>query len=98
MWSEGVLMLLYLKSAVASSPPAQPMQSSSSSSESRLIRMSPFSTPGFRQPAPVIPVSSSYVTRPSTGPCLMSLDCAIYPVPTEPCEVHNVLFGGDPLF
>ena len=51
--------LRYLNSAETSRPPAQPTHSSPSSSESRLMRMSPFRTPGFRAVAPVMPVSSS---------------------------------------
>ena len=55
-------------------PPAQPTYSSPSSSESILIRISPSRIPAFKPKAPVIPVSSSIVNRPSIGPCCRSSD------------------------
>ena len=59
--------------AVTSTPPAQPISISSSSSVSRFKRISPFNCPGFRANAPVIPVSSSIVKRASKAGCAMSL-------------------------
>lgn len=50
-------------------PPAQPMNNSPSSSESRFSRMSPLMKPSCKAKAPVSPVSSSTVNRHSTGPC-----------------------------
>ena len=70
----GTPVVLYGISAVASRPPAQPIYSSPSVSESRFISISPWSMPGLRALAPVMPVSSSMVTSTSRGPCLSSPD------------------------
>ncbi len=67
--SAGVGMVVYLRSKLASIPPAQPTYISPSVSESRLMRILPFTKPFFNPKAPVMPVSSSMVTRISSGPC-----------------------------
>ena len=51
------------------SPPADPTGSIPSSSESRLISISPFNTPGFRAIAPPKSISSEVVIKNSKGPC-----------------------------
>ena len=65
------------KVAVVSTPPAQPTYSSPSLSESRLIKVLPFSTPPSRANAPYIPVSSSTVKSASKGGCTTSLSARI---------------------
>ena len=50
-------------------PPAQPMNNSPSSSESRFRRYLPVSIPSPSPKAPVSPVSSSTVKSASSGPC-----------------------------
>ena len=56
-----------------STPPALPITNLPHVSESRLSKMSPLSSPSGRPLAPNIPVSSSAVISPSTGPCFRSL-------------------------
>ena len=65
----GTSTSLYVNSATESIPPAHPINSSPSSSESRFNRISPFINPSFRANAPVSPVSSSTVNKHSNGPC-----------------------------
>ena len=65
----GTSTSLYINSATESIPPAQPIKSSPSSSESRFSKISPFMKPSFKAKAPVSPVSSSTVNRHSRGPC-----------------------------
>ena len=54
-------------------PPALPITNSPHDSVSRFSRMSPLSSPAGNSLAPNIPVSSSRVISPSTGPCCRSL-------------------------
>ena len=61
----GISSSAYLLVAVTSTPPAQPIPISSSSSVSKFNKISPFKTPPSRPIAPVIPVSSSIVNRAS---------------------------------
>ena len=60
-----------MKVPTESTPPAQPMKISPSSSESRFSRISPCMKPFCISKAPVRPVSSSRVKRHSMGPCSM---------------------------
>ena len=72
--------------ATVSIPPAQPMKSSPSSSESRLTRYLPVSMPSPRPKAPVRPVSSSTVKSASIAGCSRVLssntaNAAAIPIP-----------------
>ena len=64
----------YVPDEVTSTPPAQPIEISSSSSVSKLSRMSPCRNPPFNPKAPVMPVSSSMVNRASMAGWGMSLE------------------------
>ena len=63
--------------AVVPAPPAQPINNSPSSSESRFINMSPSIKPSFIEKAPVNPVSSSTVNTHWIGPCSISSEARI---------------------
>ena len=65
--SAGTGSIRTLREIVVSTPPAQPMVNTPSSSESRLIRVRPFTKPGFNAFAPLSPVSSSTVKSSSSG-------------------------------
>ena len=76
-------------------PPAQPTKSSPSSSESRLIRMSPVRNPGLSALAPSNPVSSETVKRASILPCSKELSsriasCAAIPMPQSAPRVVSL--------
>ena len=101
MDSAGTGTSVKLNSMQASSPPAQPTYNSPSSSESMLIRMSPFSIPDFRPLAPSIPVSSVAVNNASTGPCERSFDArtaiaAATPIPLSAPSVVPLAFTHSP--
>ena len=94
---EGTLTSLYLSIPFALVPPAHPINNWPSSSESRFINISPFSRPGFKPNAPVIPVSSSTVKSASIGPCSISFDSSTAsavatPIPLSPPRVVPVAF------
>ena len=86
--------VLYENLAVVSIPPAQPIKSSPSSSESRLISTFPVMKPGFRALAPSSPVSSDTVKSASMRPVRRSevrtASCAAIPIPQSAPKVVSL--------
>ena len=74
---------------VMSTPPAQPILISSSSSVSRLSSIVASKCPAFRPSAPVIPVSSSIVNNASRGGCGMSLLSSVANIVATPMPLSD---------
>ena len=80
-WNFSVVKVCF---AVTSIPPAQPISISSSSSVSRLRRISPVKKLGSKPKAPVIPVSSSMVKSASILGCGISVLSKILMIAATP--------------
>ena len=92
---------LYSISAVTSTPPAEPIIISPSSSVSRLSRISPSSSPSGRALAPTMDVSSSAVMSALIGPCTsvlssMTAIMAATPIPLSAPRVVSVAYSQSP--
>ena len=89
----GVSSSKYVLDAVTSTPPAQPIPISSSSSVSKFSKISPSKTPPSKPIAPVIPVSSSMVNNASIFGCTISLDdkTAIIAATPKPLSAPKVV-------